>query len=46
MVDHFHEQVLALNNIGGEARAMVVILSDLEQIRKVAAARRLLTFNF
>jgi type I restriction enzyme, R subunit len=24
MVDHFHEQVLALNEIGGEARAMVV----------------------
>src|SRR5207245_7275707 len=24
MVDHFHEQVLALKKIGGEARAMVV----------------------
>ncbi|MEO5896095.1 MAG: type I restriction endonuclease subunit R [Vicinamibacterales bacterium] len=24
MMDHFHEQVLALNKIGGEARAMVV----------------------
>jgi type I restriction enzyme R subunit len=24
MVDHFHEQVLALNKIGGEARSMVV----------------------
>ncbi|MGN6270264.1 MAG: type I restriction endonuclease subunit R [Sphingomonas sp.] len=24
MVDHFHEQVLALNKIGGESRAMVV----------------------
>lgn len=24
MVDHFHEQVMALNKIGGEARAMVV----------------------
>jgi type I restriction enzyme R subunit len=24
MVDHFHEQVLALNQIGGQARAMVV----------------------
>ena len=24
MVDHFHEQVLALNKIGGEARAMVI----------------------
>ncbi|MGH8472307.1 MAG: type I restriction enzyme subunit R domain-containing protein, partial [Gammaproteobacteria bacterium] len=24
MVDHFHEQVLALNEIGGQARAMVV----------------------
>ena len=24
MVDHFHEQVLALNKIGGKARAMVV----------------------
>ena len=27
MVDHFHEQVLALNKIGGEARAMVVCSS-------------------
>lgn len=27
MVDHFHEQVLALNKIGGEARAMVVTSS-------------------
>ena len=25
MADHFHEQVLALNKIGGQARAMVVI---------------------
>src|SRR5712692_6654516 len=24
MVDHFHEQVLALNKVGGQARAMVV----------------------
>src|SRR5205085_7178097 len=24
MVDHFHDQVLALNKIGGQARAMVV----------------------
>jgi type I restriction enzyme R subunit len=24
MVDHFHEQVLGLNKIGGQARAMVV----------------------
>src|SRR5204863_4802853 len=24
MVDHFHEQVIALNKIGGKARAMVV----------------------
>ena len=24
MVDHFHEQVIALNKIGGQARAMVV----------------------
>ena len=24
MVDHFHEQVMALNKVGGEARAMVV----------------------
>ena len=24
MVDHFHEQVIGLNKIGGEARAMVV----------------------
>ncbi len=27
MVDHFHEQVLALNKIGGQARAMVVTRS-------------------
>jgi len=27
MVDHFHEQVLALNKIGGDARAMVVTSS-------------------
>jgi type I restriction enzyme R subunit len=27
MVDHFHEQVLALNKIGGQARAMVVCSS-------------------
>lgn len=27
MVDHFHEQVLALNKIGGDARAMVVCSS-------------------
>ena len=27
MVDHFHEQVIALNKIGGEARAMVVCSS-------------------
>ena len=27
MVDHFHEQVLALNKIGGQARAMVVTSS-------------------
>jgi type I restriction enzyme R subunit len=27
MVDHFHEQVVALNKIGGEARAMVVCSS-------------------
>jgi type I restriction enzyme, R subunit len=24
MVDHFHEQVMSLNKIGGQARAMVV----------------------
>ena len=28
MVDHFHEQVLALNKIGGQARAMVVTQRD------------------
>ncbi len=27
MVDHFHEQVLALNKIGGQARAMIVTSS-------------------
>ena len=27
MVDHFHEQVMALNKIGGQARAMVVTSS-------------------
>jgi type I restriction enzyme R subunit len=30
MIDHFHEQVLALNKIGGQARAMVVT-SGIEQ---------------
>jgi type I restriction enzyme R subunit len=33
MVDHFHEQVLALNKIGGEARAMIVTGSIERAIR-------------
>ena len=28
MVDHFHEQVIGLNKIGGQARAMVVYHRD------------------
>lgn len=33
MVDHFHEQVLALNKIGGQARAMVVTSGILRAIQ-------------
>ncbi len=31
MVDHFHSQVLALNKIGGQARAGVVVTSGIER---------------
>jgi type I restriction enzyme R subunit len=40
MVDHFHEQVLALNKLGGEARAMVVCSSierALQYFRAISA---------
>jgi type I restriction enzyme, R subunit len=46
MVDHFHEQVLQLNKIGGEARAMVVTggieraLQYYHAIREYLAARK------
>src|SRR5436190_8919669 len=39
MVDHFHEQVLALNKIGGEARAMVVTSSIERAIQYYHAIR-------
>ena len=39
MVDHFHEQVLALNKIGGEARAMVVTSGIERAIRYYHAIR-------
>ncbi len=39
MVDHFHEQVLALNKIGGEARAMVVTSSVERAIQYYHAIR-------
>ncbi len=39
MVDHFHEQVLALNKIGGEARAMVVTSGIERAIRYFHAIR-------
>ena len=39
MVDHFHEQVLALNKIGGQARAMVVTSSIERAIRYFHAIR-------
>jgi type I restriction enzyme R subunit len=42
MVDHFHEQVLALNKIGGEARAMVVTDGVERAIRYYHAIREYL----
>jgi len=39
MVDHFHEQVLALNKIGGDARAMVVTSSIERAIQYYHAIR-------
>lgn len=39
MVDHFHEQVLALNKIGGQARAMVVTSGIERAIRYFHAIR-------
>ena len=39
MVDHFHEQVLALNKIGGQARAMVVT-NGIERVIKYYHAIR------
>ncbi|MBW7933113.1 MAG: type I restriction endonuclease subunit R, partial [Gemmatimonadaceae bacterium] len=43
MVDHFHEQVLALNKIGGEARAMVVTSGIERAIQYFLAIREYLT---
>ncbi len=43
MVDHFHEQVLALNKIGGEARAMVVTSGIERAIQYFHAIRAYLT---
>ena len=43
MVDHFHEQVLARNKIGGEARAMVVTNGIERAIRYFHAIRDYLT---
>jgi len=43
MVDHFHEQVLALNKIGGEARAMVVTSGIDRAIQYFHAIRDYLT---
>ncbi|MGH8047285.1 MAG: type I restriction enzyme subunit R domain-containing protein, partial [Chthoniobacterales bacterium] len=39
MVDHFHEQVMALNKIGGQARAMVVCSGIERAIRYFHAIR-------
>ena len=41
MVDHFHEQVLALNKIGGQARAMVVTSGIERAIQYFHAIQRL-----
>ena len=43
MVDHFHEQVLALNKIGGQARAMVVTSGIERAIQYFHAIRDYLT---
>ena len=43
MVDHFHEQVLALNKIGGQARAMVVTSGIERAIQYYHAFRDYLT---
>ncbi len=43
MVDHFHEQVLALHKIGGEARAMVVTSGIERAIQYFHAIRDYLT---
>ncbi len=43
MVDHFHEQVLALNKIGGDARAMVVTSGIERAIQYYHAIRDYLT---
>ncbi len=42
MVDHFHEQVLALNKIGGNARAMVVTSGIQRAIQYYHAIRQYL----
>jgi type I restriction enzyme R subunit len=43
MVDHFHEQVIALNKIGGKARAMVVTNGIERAIQYFNAIQRYLT---
>ena len=43
MVDHFHEQVLALNKVGGQARAMVVTSGIERAIQYFHAFRDYLT---
>jgi type I restriction enzyme R subunit len=43
MVDHFHEQVLALNKIGGQARAMVVTTGIERAVQYYHAIRDYLT---
>ena len=43
MVDHFHEQVMALNKIGGQARAMVVCSGIERAIQYYHAIREYLT---
>ena len=43
MVDHFHEQVIALNKIGGDARAMVVTSGIERAIQYYHAIRDYLT---
>lgn len=43
MVDHFHEQVLALNKVGGQARAMVVTSGIERAIQYFHAIREYLT---